>query len=43
MHPNPEPDLRNNYAILFDLIHKNFAHIQNPRGGDSGAHVMGMM
>jgi hypothetical protein len=39
----PITDLRNNYAILFDMIHKNFAHIQNPRGSESGSHAMGMM
>jgi hypothetical protein len=30
-------DLRNNYAILFDIINKNFSHINNPKGSESGA------
>jgi len=28
-------DLRNNYAILFDIVKKNFAHLSNPKGEES--------
>jgi proteasome activator subunit 3 (PA28 gamma) len=34
-------DLRNNYAILFDLINKNFVHLQHPKGPNE--HAIGML
>ena len=37
-------DLRNNYAILFDLIEKNYSHLANPKGahGDD-ANPVGLL
>lgn len=35
-------DMRNNYALLFDLLNKNFDKIKKPRGQDLGPSAMMM-